>query len=111
MTGALAAVRLHEAGQDVSVHERREDLRHSTEHQGRSINLALSTRGLDALDRVGLSQALREQGIPMRGRMLHGRYEVLETLGVGGEARVVRALDHRHERAVALKIRLSGNAE
>ena len=33
----------------------------------------LSTRGLDALDRVGLSQALREQGIPMRGRMLHGR--------------------------------------
>jgi len=39
------------------------------------------------------------------GRMLHGRYEVLETLGVGGEARVVRALDHRHERPVALKIR------
>jgi len=73
LTGALAAVRLHEAGQDVSVHERREDLRRSTEHQGRSINLALSTRGLDALDRVGLSQALREQGIPMRGRMLHSR--------------------------------------
>ena len=39
------------------------------------------------------------------GLMLHGRYEVLETLGVGGEARVVRALDHRHERPVALKIR------
>jgi WD40 repeat protein/class 3 adenylate cyclase/tRNA A-37 threonylcarbamoyl transferase component Bud32 len=38
-------------------------------------------------------------------RMLHGRYEVLETLGVGGEARVVRAFDHRHERSVALKIR------
>lgn len=37
--------------------------------------------------------------------MLHGRYEILETLGVGGEARVVRALDHRHERSVALKIR------
>ena len=41
----------------------------------------------------------------VEGRMLHGRYEVLETLGVGGEARVVRALDHRHERPVALKIR------
>src|SRR5256885_9919406 len=33
------------------------------------------------------------------------RYEVLETLGAGGEARVVRALDHQHDRVVALKIR------
>ena len=39
------------------------------------------------------------------GRLLSGRYEVLETLGAGGEARVVKALDHRHERPVALKIR------
>jgi WD40 repeat protein/class 3 adenylate cyclase/tRNA A-37 threonylcarbamoyl transferase component Bud32/energy-coupling factor transporter ATP-binding protein EcfA2 len=39
------------------------------------------------------------------GRLLRGRYEVLETLGAGGEARVVKALDHRHERPVALKIR------
>ena len=73
LTGALAAVRLHDVGHEVSVHERREDLRRSTEHQGRSINLALSTRGVDALDRVGLSEALRDQGIPMRGRMLHAR--------------------------------------
>src|SRR5947209_3539412 len=33
------------------------------------------------------------------------RYEVLETLGAGGEARVVQALDRRHGRVVALKIR------
>ena len=39
------------------------------------------------------------------GRLLRGRYEVLATLGAGGEARVVKALDHRHERQVALKIR------
>jgi len=40
--------------------------------------------------------------------MLHvikDRYEVLETLGVGGEARVVKALDRQHGRTVALKIR------
>ena len=73
LTGALAAVRLHDAGHLVSLYERRDDLRRDHEHQGRSINLALSTRGLDALDRVGLSQVLREQAIPMRGRMLHGR--------------------------------------
>jgi kynurenine 3-monooxygenase len=73
LTGALAAIRLHEAGHAVSLYERRDDLRRSREHQGRSINLALSTRGLDALERVGLAQVLREQGVPMRGRMLHGR--------------------------------------
>ena len=33
------------------------------------------------------------------------RYEILETLGAGGEARVVKALDRRHGRLVALKIR------
>jgi kynurenine 3-monooxygenase len=72
LTGALAAVRLHDAGHAVSLHERRADLRRGGPHQGRSINLALSTRGLDALDRVGLSAPLREQAVPMKGRMLHG---------------------------------------
>jgi class 3 adenylate cyclase/WD40 repeat protein/tRNA A-37 threonylcarbamoyl transferase component Bud32 len=33
------------------------------------------------------------------------RYEILETLGAGGEARVVKALDRRHGRLIALKIR------
>ncbi len=37
--------------------------------------------------------------------LIKERYELLETLGAGGEARVVRALDHQHERFVALKIR------
>jgi class 3 adenylate cyclase/tRNA A-37 threonylcarbamoyl transferase component Bud32 len=36
---------------------------------------------------------------------LNGRYEPLETLGEGAEGRVVRALDHQHDRVVALKIR------
>jgi WD40 repeat protein/class 3 adenylate cyclase/tRNA A-37 threonylcarbamoyl transferase component Bud32 len=37
--------------------------------------------------------------------MIKERYELLETLGAGGEARVVKALDHQHDRVVALKIR------
>jgi class 3 adenylate cyclase/WD40 repeat protein/energy-coupling factor transporter ATP-binding protein EcfA2 len=40
--------------------------------------------------------------------LLKGRYELLETLGSGGEARVVKALDHQHARVVALKIRQVG---
>ena len=37
------------------------------------------------------------------------RYEVLGTLGAGGEARVVKALDRQHDRVVALKIRPAGD--
>jgi class 3 adenylate cyclase/WD40 repeat protein len=36
--------------------------------------------------------------------LVHERYELLETLGAGGEGRVVKALDHQHDRFVALKI-------
>src|ERR1700742_916862 len=37
--------------------------------------------------------------------VIRDRYEILETLGAGGEARVAKALDRQHGRVVALKIR------
>lgn len=40
---------------------------------GRSINLALSTRGLAALDAVGLKDEVLQKVIPMYGRMIHER--------------------------------------
>ncbi len=43
--------------------------------------------------------------------LLRGRYELLETLGSGGEARVVKALDRQHSRVVALKIRPVGSEQ
>ncbi|HYI17135.1 MAG TPA: protein kinase [Solirubrobacteraceae bacterium] len=38
-------------------------------------------------------------------RLIKDRYDVIETLGAGGEGRVVKALDRQHDRLVALKIR------
>ena len=37
--------------------------------------------------------------------LLHGRYEVLAVVGRGGEGTLVRAVDRRHSRDVALKLR------
>lgn len=71
LTGCIAAIRFHRLGAAVRLHERRDDTRGAGRHEGRSINLALSTRGLDALERVGLAGDVLAQSVPMAGRMLH----------------------------------------
>src|SRR5262245_57856306 len=62
---------LGRAGAEVAIHERRPDPRKGSAGRGRSINLAISTRGLAALERVGLDRAVLNAAVPMRGRMLH----------------------------------------
>jgi kynurenine 3-monooxygenase len=69
--GALMAVLLGRAGHRVKVYDRRPDPRKGGGGRGRSINLAISTRGLAGLERVGLHEKLLDVAIPMRGRMVH----------------------------------------
>ena len=69
--GSLMAIYLARAGHRVRVCERRPDPRGSGVLGGRSINLALSTRGIDALERVGLAETMLAESVPMRGRMIH----------------------------------------
>ncbi|MBI4716447.1 MAG: FAD-dependent monooxygenase [Planctomycetes bacterium] len=69
--GALMAVYLGRAGYEVEVHEMRDDPRVAGTSAGRSINLAISHRGLCALDRVGLADEVLRHAVPMRGRMIH----------------------------------------
>jgi kynurenine 3-monooxygenase len=71
LAGALLAVHLARAGHRVSIHERREDIRSAHFVKGRSINLALSTRGIHARAQVGLADEVLAQAIAMRGRMMH----------------------------------------
>jgi len=71
LCGSLLALRLAQRGYEVVLYEKRDDLRASSLDAGRSINLALSSRGLLALERVGLRQKVAETCIPMRGRMIH----------------------------------------
>lgn len=71
LAGSLAACALAEMGYRIDVLERRPDPRSRGFIGGRSINLALSRRGLSALARVGLDQRVLEMVVPMRGRMLH----------------------------------------
>jgi kynurenine 3-monooxygenase len=69
--GSLLALTLARRGHDVEVYERRPDMRSVDIAAGRSINLAVSTRGLHALDEVGLDDDVVGEAVPMRGRMTH----------------------------------------
>ena len=71
LAGPLLACFLGREGFDVTLYERRGDPRVEGYSGGRSINLALSARGIDALRRVGLDKQVLDTVIPMRGRMLH----------------------------------------
>lgn len=71
LVGSLLGLMLAKRGLDVQIYERRPDMRKEKISAGRSINLAISTRGINALARVGLDQEVLGQAIPMRGRMIH----------------------------------------
>ena len=69
--GSLLAHFLGQRGWHVRVFERRGDPRARGYVGGRSINLAISARGLHALERAGLAEEVRTHGIRMPGRILH----------------------------------------
>ncbi|HUI60031.1 MAG TPA: NAD(P)/FAD-dependent oxidoreductase, partial [Steroidobacteraceae bacterium] len=69
--GALLALRLARRGIPVRLSERRPDPRTSAPERGRSINLALASRGIRALESAGVMDRIRPLLIPMRGRMIH----------------------------------------
>ena len=71
LVGSLLAVMLGNRGYEVSVLERRQDPRRVRNEGGRSINLALSSRGIAALKKAGLMGEVEKLLIPMKGRMLH----------------------------------------
>src|SRR5262245_12754576 len=69
--GSLLATFLAQRGFEIEVFERRPDMRQEATDGGRSINLAVSARGLHALRQVDLEEVVLQQAIPMRGRMIH----------------------------------------
>lgn len=71
LAGSLLACFMARRGANVSLYERRPDPRVHGFLGGRSINLALSTRGIYALQQMGLADKVLADAVPMRGRMMH----------------------------------------
>jgi len=102
LNGPLLAILLRRRGFMVEIYERRPDMRRGRMNAGRSINLALSTRGIHALEQAGLWEGMRSIIIPMKGRMMHSIAGELTFQPYGkNEAEVINSIS-RAELNIAL---------
>ena len=88
LAGSLLAIYLAKRGIEVVVYEARGDMRLEEVAAGRSINLALSDRGIAALREVGMDEYMLAEAVPMYGRMIHsvaGETKLLPYSGRQGE--------------------------
>jgi kynurenine 3-monooxygenase len=122
LAGSLLALMLARRGVKVTVYERRADQRAEQIEEGRSINLALSVRGIHALAQVGLDAEVLARAIPMRGRFIHpvsgntslipyGRKpdEVIHSVGRRGlNAQLLDALAREPDATVRFEHRCTG---
>lgn len=89
LVGSLLAILLSDKGSKVSVHEKRTDPREGNEERGRSINLALSYRGIKALKLAGLEEEVLADAVPMKGRMIHDVHGGLTFQPYGEEGQMI----------------------
>ncbi|MFI5222086.1 MAG: FAD-dependent oxidoreductase [Bacteroidia bacterium] len=92
LSGSLLAIFLAKRGFEIDLFERRPDMRKNRISAGKSINLALSTRGLHALERVGLDQEILKDAIPMYGRMIHSINRELTFQPYGKEGQAINSV-------------------
>jgi kynurenine 3-monooxygenase len=71
LVGSLLSIYLSKRGYNIKIYERRVDMRTEKISAGRSINLALSDRGIKALEEVGIMEEIKKIAIPMHGRYIH----------------------------------------
>jgi len=102
LNGPLLALGLVKRGFRVEIYERRPDMRRIRMSAGRSINLALSTRGIYPLTQAGLWNDIQKFTVPVKGRMMHSAASELTFQPYGrNEDEVINAIS-RAELNIAL---------
>lgn len=95
LVGSLQACFLAKRGFRVDLYEMRADIRLQEKVFGRSINLALSHRGREGLRAMGLEEEVLRNGIPMRGRMIHGLDGSKKAIYYGTKDQFIVSVDRR----------------
>jgi len=92
LVGALLSIYLRKRGYKVSLYEKRDDMRKSSANSGRSINLALSKRGIKALEDIGVLKEVEKIMLPMEGRMMHSQNGELTFQAYGKEGQFINSV-------------------
>jgi len=103
LVGSLEACYLAKRDTEVHVYEYRGDIRQMEHVSGRSINLAMSVRGLGALEGVGLGEHVKQEyGIPMHARMIHNRDGSTNPIPYGKENQAIYSVGRRYVNEILL---------
>lgn len=92
LVGSMLGSYLAQKGHRVSIFEKRNDPRKAGAEGGRSINLALSNRGLKALQQIGVGEQIKDLLIPMHGRMMHDTQGNLTFQAYGKEGQYINSV-------------------
>eukprot|EP00049_Salpingoeca_infusionum_P010743 m.185581 g.185581 ORF g.185581 m.185581 type:complete len:387 (-) comp14733_c0_seq4:1928-3088(-) len=95
LVGALEACYLAKRGYEVHLFEARPDPRKQDRVVINSINLALSPRGITALEKVGVAAPVVKDGIPMRARMIHSHSGQLSQIPYSKDGKAILSVDRR----------------
>uniref|UniRef100_A0A8C5UNU6 Kynurenine 3-monooxygenase n=1 Tax=Microcebus murinus TaxID=30608 RepID=A0A8C5UNU6_MICMU len=102
LVGSLNACFLAKRNFQIDVYEAREDIRVTKFTRGRSINLALSHRGRQALKAVGLEDEIVSQGIPMKARMIHSLSGKVSSIPYGTKSQYILSISRENLNKVLL---------
>lgn len=92
LVGSVMACYLAKEGYSVDLLERRPDPRLNDIDSGRSINLALSRRGIAALEEIEMASHVENYIIPMHGRMMHDIKGGLKFQAYGKEGQYINSV-------------------
>ncbi len=93
LVGSMMAIFLSRKGYQVSVFEKRKDLRDPANSiGGKSINLALSNRGWAPIKKLNLEKEVKKMVIPMHGRIMHDVQGGLTTQAYGKEGEFINSI-------------------
>ncbi len=73
LVGSLLAIALKKRGHDVTVFEKRSDMRKAGALAGKSINLIVTAKGVRPLKELGLWDTVRKITSPVTGRTMHSK--------------------------------------
>lgn len=95
LVGSLQAIFLAKNGYHVHLYDQRKDIRKFDPGAGRSINLALSHRGRQALKAIGCEERVVASAIPMHARMIHSYNGRMSSQPYGTNRQAILSIDRQ----------------